>query len=67
MFNIFLSFLFRFVTGPSNLKDEGNLGKIPRVFINTEEDNEECQLLVYKALSASICMLINGTFHVFIF
>ncbi|XP_041362737.1 vacuolar fusion protein CCZ1 homolog [Gigantopelta aegis] len=53
------SHLAKFVTGPVNLKDEGNLGKIPRVFINTEEENEECQLLVYKALSASICMLIN--------
>ncbi|XP_046370029.2 vacuolar fusion protein CCZ1 homolog [Haliotis rufescens] len=49
----------QFIAGPPSLKDEGNLGKIPHVFINTEEENEECQLLVYKAMSSSICMLVN--------
>ncbi|KAK6170284.1 hypothetical protein SNE40_018709 [Patella caerulea] len=49
----------KFVTGPTNLDDPDSQGKIPRVFIHSEIDNEECFLLVYKALSATICMLIN--------
>ena len=36
------------------------MGKVPHVYLNTEEDNEECYLLVYRALSASVCMFING-------
>ncbi|KAL5018025.1 hypothetical protein ScPMuIL_003747 [Solemya velum] len=51
----------KFITGPPSLKDETNLGKIPRVFINTEEENEECHLLVYRALSASVCLLVNAS------
>lgn len=51
----------KFVTGPPNMNDDSNLGKIPRVYINTEEDNEECFLLVYRALSASICLLLKTT------
>lgn len=49
----------RFVTGPPNMNDDSNMGKVPRVYINTEEDNEECFLVVYRALSASICLLLN--------
>lgn len=49
----------RFITGPPDIKNEQNLGKIPRVYINTDEDNEECYLLVYRAHNASVCMLVN--------
>lgn len=49
----------KFVTGPPSMSDENNMGKVPRVYINTEEDNEECFLLVYRALSASICLLLK--------
>ena len=42
------------------MQDDGNMGKIPRVYINTEEDNEECFLLVYRALGASICLLMKS-------
>ncbi|CAI9723484.1 Hypothetical predicted protein [Octopus vulgaris] len=49
----------RFITGPPDIKDESNMGKVPHVYLNTEEENEECYLLVYRALSASICMFIN--------
>ena len=42
------------------MSDENNMGKVPRVYINTEEDNEECFLLVYRALSASICLLLKS-------
>ncbi|KAK3090405.1 hypothetical protein FSP39_011589 [Pinctada imbricata] len=49
----------KFVTGPPDINDENTLGKIPRVFINSEVENEECFLLVYRAHNASVCMLIN--------
>lgn len=49
----------KFITGPPDIKNEQNLGKIPRVYINTDEENEECYLLVYRAHNASVCMLIN--------
>lgn len=50
----------RFLTGPTDLSDDKSMGKLPRVFVNTETENEECYLLVYRAMSATICMLING-------
>lgn len=48
-----------FLTGPQDLSDDKSMGKLPRVFVNTEEDNEECYLLVYRAMSATMCMLIS--------
>ncbi|XP_033735365.1 vacuolar fusion protein CCZ1 homolog [Pecten maximus] len=49
----------KYITGPPNIRDESNLGKIPLVYMNTEVDNEECHLLVYRAHNASVCMLID--------
>ena len=55
----------KFVTGPPNIKDSSNLGKIPRVFVNSSLGNtEECHLVVYRALSASVCMFVRGDFEV---
>ncbi|XP_061196232.1 vacuolar fusion protein CCZ1 homolog isoform X2 [Saccostrea echinata] len=51
----------KFVTGPPDIQDEKNLGKIPRVYINTESPNEECYLLVYRAHNASVCMFLQGS------
>lgn len=53
----------KYVTGPPNLSDQKNFGKIPRVFINTNRQDEECHLLVYRALSANLCMLVDGGFQ----
>ncbi|KAL3878000.1 hypothetical protein ACJMK2_035641 [Sinanodonta woodiana] len=50
----------KYITGPPNIKDETNLGKIPRVYINTKVDNEDCHLLVYRALNATVCLLLNS-------
>ncbi|KAH3863474.1 vacuolar fusion protein CCZ1 homolog [Dreissena polymorpha] len=50
----------KFVTGPPNVDNPKNMGKIPRLYVNTEEENEECLLLVYRALTASVCLLINS-------
>ncbi|CAC5425400.1 Vacuolar fusion protein CCZ1 homolog B,Vacuolar fusion protein CCZ1 homolog [Mytilus coruscus] len=49
----------KFITGPPDIKDDKSIGKIPRVYLNTSEENEECYLLVYRAHNASVCMLIN--------
>ena len=54
--------IFRYITGPSNVNDEQNPGKVPRVFINTDVQIEECNLIVYKALSASVCLLVDGKY-----
>lgn len=51
----------KFITGPPNVQDESNMGKIPRLYINTEFENEECFLIVYRAHSASVCLLLNST------
>ena len=49
----------KFMTGPPDLDDEKNMGKVPRVYVNTEELDEECYLIVYTALSATLCLLVN--------
>uniref|UniRef100_A0A0B7A1T9 CCZ1/INTU/HSP4 first Longin domain-containing protein n=1 Tax=Arion vulgaris TaxID=1028688 RepID=A0A0B7A1T9_9EUPU len=49
----------RFITGPPDLNDDENMGKIPRVFVNTDEVDEECYLVVYVAMGAAICMLVK--------
>ncbi|XP_062573305.1 vacuolar fusion protein CCZ1 homolog [Saccostrea cucullata] len=51
----------KFVTGPPDMQDEKNMGKIPRVYINTETPNEECYLLVYRAHNASVCMFLQAS------
>ena len=53
----------RFITGPPSLSDPSNLGKVPRVYINTHVEDEECYLLVYRALSATVCLLVDGKSH----
>ncbi|XP_013403432.1 vacuolar fusion protein CCZ1 homolog [Lingula anatina] len=54
----------KFVTGPPSLTEPQNFGKIPRIFVNTGRPDEECHLLVYRALSATVCMLIEGSFQI---
>lgn len=52
----------RFVTGPSNLQDTaGNVGKVPKVFINNDLIPETYHLVVYRALSATVCLFIDGS------
>ena len=51
---------YRYILGPPSMKDESNLGKIPRVYINTDTQTEDCLLLVYRALSAAVCLVLEG-------
>lgn len=53
--------LFRFVTGPPNLQDaSGNIGKVPKVHITNDMTPELTHLVVYRALSATVCLFIEG-------
>lgn len=54
----------KFVTGPTNVNDASSSGKVPRIFINTDTASEECHLLVYRALNASVCLVVNASFQV---
>lgn len=53
----------RFVTGPTNLANSSDMGKVPRVHVNVLTDDGECHLVVYRALSASVCLLIDSSFQ----
>ncbi|KAJ8922147.1 hypothetical protein NQ315_004082 [Exocentrus adspersus] len=48
----------RFITGPSNLKLAKTVGKIPKVHLFSGE-KQEYFLVVYRALSASVCLFIK--------
>ncbi|KAL6475153.1 hypothetical protein MHYP_G00161930 [Metynnis hypsauchen] len=51
----------RFLTGPANLKDPEAKFRFPRIFVNTEDSYEELHLIVYKAMSAAVCFMINAS------
>lgn len=52
----------RFVTGPQNVQDgTGSTGKVPKVYINHESSTEMFHLVVYRALSATVCLFIDGS------
>ncbi|MCI4384193.1 hypothetical protein PGIGA_G00036010 [Pangasianodon gigas] len=51
----------RFLTGPANLKDPDTKFRFPRIFVNTDNSYEELHLIVYKAMSAAVCFMINAS------
>ena len=56
----------RFLLGPPNMADKTNIGRIPKVHLstsNTDDEAEQCFLIVYRLFSATICLLIEGQFH----
>ena len=52
----------RFILGPPDLKDSSNLGRIPRLYLSAELGLTECHLVVYRAHSANLCLLIHGQY-----
>lgn len=50
----------RFITGPSNLKLAKTVGKVPKVYLFSSGKPEEYYLVVYRALSASVCLFIKN-------
>uniref|UniRef100_M3ZBJ0 CCZ1/INTU/HSP4 first Longin domain-containing protein n=1 Tax=Nomascus leucogenys TaxID=61853 RepID=M3ZBJ0_NOMLE len=50
----------RFLTGPLNLNDPDAKCRFPQIFVNTDDTYEELHLIVYKAMSAAVCFMIDG-------
>lgn len=50
----------RYIIGPSNLKDSSSIGKIPKVYINNDTKPSTYHLVVYRTLSATVCLFIDG-------
>ncbi|XP_055148230.1 vacuolar fusion protein CCZ1 homolog B isoform X4 [Symphalangus syndactylus] len=50
----------RFLTGPLNLNDPDAKCRFPKIFVNTDDTYEELHLIVYKAMSAAVCFMIDG-------
>lgn len=54
----------RFITGPSNLNDLSSVGKVPKVHVTISSVPSECFLIVYGALGASVCLLLDASSQV---
>ncbi|CAG9768042.1 unnamed protein product [Ceutorhynchus assimilis] len=50
----------RFITGPTNLKQAKTIGKVPKVYLFSQGQVREYHLVVYRALSATVCFFIEG-------
>lgn len=61
MANIVILFIYgnRFASGPSNLQGT-DVGKIPKVFLKNDANLEVCHLVIYRALSATVCLFIDS-------
>ena len=46
--NVLVVFAFRFVTGPQDLSEKTNTGKVPKIYVNTDAHTEEFHLVVYR-------------------
>lgn len=52
----------RYIVGPPNINDEKlGTGKTMKIYLASSEKGTEFTLVVYRALSATICMLLSGT------
>uniref|UniRef100_A0A2K6BR62 CCZ1/INTU/HSP4 first Longin domain-containing protein n=1 Tax=Macaca nemestrina TaxID=9545 RepID=A0A2K6BR62_MACNE len=56
-----LFLLLRFLTGPLNLNDPDAKCRFPKIFVNTDDAYEELHLIVYKAMSAAVCFMIDAS------
>uniref|UniRef100_A0A2K5K992 CCZ1/INTU/HSP4 first Longin domain-containing protein n=1 Tax=Colobus angolensis palliatus TaxID=336983 RepID=A0A2K5K992_COLAP len=50
-----------FLTGPLNLNDPEAKCRFPKIFVNTDDTYEELHLIVYKAMSAAVCFMIDAS------
>ncbi|KAK9881558.1 hypothetical protein WA026_016435 [Henosepilachna vigintioctopunctata] len=50
----------RFVTGPSNLKNAKTTGKVPRIYTFSGPTASCYHLIVYRVLSASLCLFVKA-------
>ncbi|XP_029432713.1 vacuolar fusion protein CCZ1 homolog isoform X1 [Rhinatrema bivittatum] len=51
----------RFLTGPLNLNDPEAKFRFPKIFVSAEDADEELHLIVYKAMSAVVCFMIEAS------
>ncbi|KAB1263704.1 Vacuolar fusion protein CCZ1-like protein [Camelus dromedarius] len=51
----------RFLTGPLNLNDPEAKCRFPKIFVNTDDTYEALHLIVYKAMSAAVCFMIEAS------
>ncbi|XP_076310218.1 vacuolar fusion protein CCZ1 isoform X2 [Tachypleus tridentatus] len=49
----------RFMTGFSSQNETVNLSTVPTLFLTTPDSVEDFHLLIYRALSATVCMLVE--------
>lgn len=49
----------KFVTGPASVNEPSLIGKSPKVFINYSSKPVSLYLVVYRALSATICLFVD--------
>lgn len=56
----------RFITGPSNLKLAQTVGKVPKVYLFANGESQEFYLVVYRALSATVCLFIKGIIYIYL-
>lgn len=56
----YLCLLCRFITGIPLKPEDTKPSRIPKVYINTEGVLQDYHLLVYRALSVTVCALIKG-------
>ncbi|XP_071964708.1 vacuolar fusion protein CCZ1 homolog isoform X2 [Antedon mediterranea] len=50
----------KYVTGPPDLSDAQNLGKIPKIHVNSNTEQTALHLVVYRALSATVCLMVEA-------
>lgn len=51
----------RFLTGPYDLSDPEVKFRFPKIFVNTDDAYEELHLIVYKAMSAVVCFMVDAS------
>ncbi|XP_041474181.1 vacuolar fusion protein CCZ1 homolog [Lytechinus variegatus] len=52
----------KFVMGPQNLSDPSSSeNKVPKLHITKDDHTEELFLIVYRAMSATICLMVEGS------
>lgn len=52
----------RFINGPPNLKSAKDIGKFPKIYLIKKKKPALYNMLIYRTLSASVCLFIEGIF-----
>lgn len=50
----------RFINGPQNLKTAKVVGKFPKIYLTKKKKPTLYNMLIYRTLSASVCLFIEG-------